>query len=289
MKTIGETIKEIRIGKNLTREDLASDTVSLSTIKRIENDAINTSFINLQSILHTLNIDFEEFNFIRNNYNLMDNEQLTYDFRKLTSVSVDSKEIEKLVPRYERYLENHDDLEIANRLAFLKALIVLNQTNDLEKAASYVSHIWDNLEQLDNWYWADIQILSNIFFTFPIDTAQFIVELLLDKLDNYKTFKNADRLYIALRINYLQVLMLNHQFEKAYASIDATIELAKEKKFFLQWANAIGKKGILLHRLEMPGGEEYIAKAKRIWETLDEPKYIEDLDHDIELFLSKSQ
>ncbi|MBK1962921.1 Rgg/GadR/MutR family transcriptional regulator [Listeria ivanovii] len=284
MKTVGETIKEIRTSKNLTMESLCSETLSLSTIKRIENDTINTSFINLENILLKLNISFDEFTYIRNNYNLSTKKQLIFEFRELTSVSVDIEQIKKLISKYKTYLDDNSDNEINNYLKFLKALLVINQTTKLGEATPLVESIWVSLENLDNWYWNDIQILSNIFFIFPMNEAESIVELLLERIKKYDTFNNSDRLYIALMLNYIQVLLLNNNFKKAYQLVDKAILYAKDKKLYLHWANAIAKKGIIEKKLGYPNADTYITEAKQILNVIQEPKYIEDLNRDIKHF-----
>ncbi|MBK1997122.1 helix-turn-helix domain-containing protein [Listeria ivanovii subsp. londoniensis] len=284
MKTVGETIKEIRTSKNLTMESLCSETLSLSTIKRIENDTINTSFINLENILLKLNISFDEFTYIRNNYNLSTKKQLIFEFRELTSVSVDIEQIKKLISKYKTYLDDNSDNEINNYLKFLKALLVINQTTKLGEATLLVESIWVSLENLDNWYWNDIQILSNIFFIFPMNEAESIVELLLERIKKYDTFNNSDRLYIALMLNYIQVLLLNNNLKKAYQLVDKAILYAKDKKLYLHWANAIAKKGIIEKKLGYPNADTYITEAKQILNVIQEPKYIEDLNRDIKHF-----
>ncbi|MBC1339626.1 helix-turn-helix domain-containing protein [Listeria innocua] len=286
MYTTGETIKKIRTSKNLTRESLCSNMLSVATLKRIEKDAINTSFSNLEYILQQLNVSFDEFIFIRNNYQLPQKKQLIFEFRELTSVSVDRDHIESLISKYKIYLQDCDDKEISNRLYFLKALQVINQTNDLKQGTALVEHIWSSLEPLDNWYWADLQILSNIFYIFPMQEAESIVELLLERVSKYESFNNSERLYIALLLNYIQVLMLNKNYHKAYSLIDKAISFAKKKKMYLHWANAIGKKGLLEKILQYANGDLYITEAKKILKAIQEPKYIEDLEEEIHIFLS---
>ncbi|MBC2262712.1 hypothetical protein HCB45_14210 [Listeria sp. FSL L7-0091] len=65
------------------------------------------------------------------------------------AISVDRKHIESLISKYKTYLQNFDDKEISNRLYFLKALLVINQTKDLTQGTPLVEHIWSSLEKLD--------------------------------------------------------------------------------------------------------------------------------------------
>ncbi|EAD8602516.1 hypothetical protein AF306_14995, partial [Listeria monocytogenes] len=97
---------------------------------------------------------------------------------------------------------------------------------------------------------------------------------------------NSERLYIALLLNYIQVLMLNENYHKAYSLVDKAIAFAKNKKMYLHWANAIAKKGLLEKILHYTNGDLYIDQAKQILKVIQEPKYLEDLEQDIHTFLS---
>lgn len=62
MKT-GELIRQLRLKKGLTQEDLATKTdVSARTIQRIENSEVEARSFTLQSIAAALDVDFETLN-----------------------------------------------------------------------------------------------------------------------------------------------------------------------------------------------------------------------------------
>jgi transcriptional regulator with XRE-family HTH domain len=60
--TIGQFIKETRLRKGLTQEELAEKTdISVRTIQRIENGEVDPRSFTLQTIASVLEINFEEF------------------------------------------------------------------------------------------------------------------------------------------------------------------------------------------------------------------------------------
>ncbi|MFD0748699.1 DUF4870 domain-containing protein [Mucilaginibacter calamicampi] len=66
MKT-GEFIRELRLKKGMTQEDLAAKTdVSARTIQRIENSEVDARAYTLQSIAAALEVDFETLNSVGN-------------------------------------------------------------------------------------------------------------------------------------------------------------------------------------------------------------------------------
>lgn len=67
MKT-GEKIKELRIKKSMTQEDLADKTdLSVRTIQRIESGEVDPRMYTLSAIAKALEIEVEEFNETENN------------------------------------------------------------------------------------------------------------------------------------------------------------------------------------------------------------------------------
>ncbi len=57
VKAVGELLRDIRISRNLTIEQLANMTgLEYSQISRIERGKINTSVVHIILILHTLNV-----------------------------------------------------------------------------------------------------------------------------------------------------------------------------------------------------------------------------------------
>ena len=59
--TIGKIIRDARIAKAMTQEELAAKTdISVRTIQRIENDEVDPRSYTLQTIANVLGIDYEE-------------------------------------------------------------------------------------------------------------------------------------------------------------------------------------------------------------------------------------
>jgi len=75
--SIGKFIKEQRLGKGMTQEDLAVKTdVSTRTIQRIENDEVDARAYTLQNIATALEIDFAVLNAF--NYRVPEKEHQEY-------------------------------------------------------------------------------------------------------------------------------------------------------------------------------------------------------------------
>ena len=61
--SLGQKIKEIRLERGLTQNQLADETsITLRTIQRIENNEVKPSFHSLKELSRVLEIDFSELN-----------------------------------------------------------------------------------------------------------------------------------------------------------------------------------------------------------------------------------
>lgn len=66
--TLGQAIKELRLKKGLTQEELATNTdIQVRTIQRIENDIVNARSYTIQRIAKALDVNFEKLNNSQNN------------------------------------------------------------------------------------------------------------------------------------------------------------------------------------------------------------------------------
>ena len=82
MKT-GKLIKELRIKKGMTQEELADKTeLSARTIQRIENGEVDPRAYTLQMIAQALEVDFSLFTQLRNK---LDNLESAFDETKLSA------------------------------------------------------------------------------------------------------------------------------------------------------------------------------------------------------------
>ena len=103
-------------------------------------------------------------------------------------------------------------------LIYEALLLVLK--NDYSAASNKVLKIWSRLEKYDNWYLNDIRLINSILYLFPIDTAESIVDLALNRLKNYEDFRNLNQLSTNLQINYILLLIDNKKINTALNEIE---------------------------------------------------------------------
>ncbi|EAF7771931.1 hypothetical protein AWV82_14565, partial [Listeria monocytogenes] len=163
----------------------------------------------------------------------------------------------------------------------LNAIIAIEQEDNFFKATAIVTPIWDRISKQNDWYWEDIQIMSHIFFMFEQETALNICKELFTKLNNYRNFQNADRLEISALLNISTMLLDKGQLQESEKYLNKCIILAEEKKYFIQWAYALGTKGILKTlSSNNKEGQKLMKQSIHILQTLNQPKLSKSIQSD---------
>ncbi|EAC8616805.1 Rgg/GadR/MutR family transcriptional regulator [Listeria monocytogenes] len=272
MKSTGMTIKEIRVSKNIKQEEIYSGLISRNVLWQIENDKIRTNYEILKEILNRLNVSFSEFLYIQNNFKSAPIQELESRYNAIyTSIELDV--LINLKKDMEAYLEFHPSNPLLTDLVkCLSAIIAIEQEDNFAKATEIVTPIWDRISKQNDWYWEDIQIMSHIFYMFEQETALNICKELFSKLNNYRNFHNADRLEISTLLNISTMLLDKGQLKESEQYLNNCITLAEEKKYFIQWAYALGTKGILKTMTNnKEDGTKLMNQSVHILETINQP------------------
>ncbi|EAF4459202.1 Rgg/GadR/MutR family transcriptional regulator [Listeria monocytogenes serotype 1/2a] len=272
MKTTGMTIKEIRVSKNIKQEEIYTNLISRNVLWQIENDKIRTNYEVLKEILIRLNISFEEFLYVQNNYKSTPLQELQNRYNLIyTSIEVDI--LINLKKDIDAFLEYHPKQPLLQDLKkCLNAIIEIEQHDNFTRATQIVSPIWERISKQNDWYWEDIQIMSHIFYMFNHETALNICKELFSKLNNYRNFPNADRLEISTLLNIATMLLDKNNLTESEIYLNKCISLAAEKNYFIQWAYAIGTKGILNSlNNNQQAGQKLLNQAIHILDTLNQP------------------
>ncbi|EKB1221448.1 hypothetical protein ONC83_003021 [Listeria monocytogenes] len=128
----------------------------------------------------------------------------------------------------------------------------------------------------DELYLTDIKILASIFYIFPEETAINIAKKVNIELKNYQKFEDTTRLQISILLNTSSFLLIHNKLEQSKIFIENVLELSKQNKYYLQWAVAQGKKGIILYLLQKEDYNPYIQRCYKLLNLMDEPRQLQD-------------
>ncbi|WP_270996083.1 helix-turn-helix domain-containing protein [Listeria seeligeri] len=275
MKSIGETLKYIRTSKNLTQKDVYTNIISRASYQNFESDKQTPNIAILYKLLHILGMTIEEFFFIKNNKKLDERGELKYLYDQINT-SLEKEKINNLIHKNYTYLLKNNDFEIYDLTKCLEAVSILQKSDDFKQAKEIVSYIWANKMKQDELYLTDIKILASIFFIFPEDTALNIAKRVNNELKTYQKFENTTRLQISILLNTSSFLMIHNRTKEAELFLNDVIKIAKQHKYYLQWAVALGKKGIVRYIQNQTDYKTYIEKCSQLLQIMDEPLQHQD-------------
>ncbi|EAC6175288.1 helix-turn-helix transcriptional regulator [Listeria monocytogenes] len=275
MKSIGQTLKYIRTSKNLTQKDVYTNIVSRASYQNFESNKQTPNIAILNNLLHVLGMSIDEFFFIKNDRKLDQRAELKYLYDQINT-SLEKEKITNLINKNYDYLQNNTDYEIYDLTKCLEAVIVLQESDNFNQAKEIVSYIWESKMKQDELYLTDIKILASIFYIFPEETAINIAKKVNTELKNYQKFEDTTRLQISMLLNTSSFLLIHNKLEQSKIFIENVLELSKQNNYYLQWAVAQGKKGIIHYLLQKEDYSPYIKKCHKLLKLMEEPRQLQD-------------
>lgn len=220
MSNFGKTIHNLRTRRKMTQQELAQDLFDRSTISKIENNELSTTYENEIKLITRLGLTPNEFEYISNSYQVGTKNQLLYRFLNLDD-NVDQEEINVLLQDC-LFVKNDEDIK---RIAIiLKSLLLIN--NAAAHARELVQPIWFNyLHNIEIFTITAITILNSILFAFDYQTANEIITKIITNLDNRYPFMK--ELKANTLINQAIIQMKERQFKSAISILNGLQPLLK--------------------------------------------------------------
>ena len=224
MSNFGKTIHNLRTRRKMTQQELAQNLFDRSTISKIENNELSTTYENEIKLITRLGLTPNEFEYISNSYQVGTKDQLLYRFLNLDD-NVDQEEINGLLQDC-LFVKNDEDIK---RIAIiLKSLLLINNAaaHAHAHARELVQPIWFNyLRNIEVFTITDISILNSILFAFDYQTANEIITKIITNLDNRYPFMK--ELKANTLINQAIIQMKERQFKSAISILNSLQPLLK--------------------------------------------------------------
>ncbi|MBC2200592.1 hypothetical protein HCX59_04970 [Listeria welshimeri] len=200
-KSLGHTLKEIRINCNLKERDVYETIMSRAHLYQIEKNQQMPSWGIVTSILQKFTMSLAEFEYIHNNYQLDSIQQVIQDFKAIKT-STNSHAINALIGKINSLIKNEKNDFLMDVSYVLKALNTFQQEQNFKRSREIVKPVWNRLEKKDAWFYNDLLLITNILYAFDDLTIQHIFERLLVYINKYKNFNTSKELYINIHYNY---------------------------------------------------------------------------------------
>lgn len=281
MKNYGQTLKTIREDLLLTQIDMSAGIMSQSNYSKVEKGEIDIPFSKMIDLLNRLGMSVDEFLYIHRDYTKNPGNQL----KRLNQLNAGDKQ--SILKNMNELKSEQNLSKRGQELLLIYEALLLVLKNDYSAASNKVLKIWSRLEKYDNWYLNDIRLINSILYLFPIDTAESIVDLALNRLKNYEDFRNLNQLSTNLQINYILLLIDNKKINTALNEIEKLISFCIEKKLFKYLGVCYVRKGIILDNLKKKDSSYWYKKGFDLLEETYNQDLIPELKNEIEHYTTR--
>lgn len=262
---------------------ICNNLFSRTTLSKIENNQVNPSLLLSISILRRLDVSYDEFLYIQNDYSLPPKQNIVNKFKNVSN-NLEDNCLEDLISLCSNYLEQCDDFLVEDILHIVQAMILLRKKNSFNESKTLVMPVWERLQNLENWFLDEIYIINNIFFLFDSNTGTTMIKRALKSIERYSSYQNIYTLKIALTLNLIYLKLFNNKDYLASTVVDETIQYCKSIKRYDLMAIAYIRKGILNPSLDKKNNEN-ITYGLSILRILKLDSILIEMEKEIEQFM----
>ncbi|MGL9756318.1 hypothetical protein [Enterococcus sp. DIV0197] len=217
MKNYGETIRTIRLKKNMPQKVLYQDILSKSYAIRLEQGKHDISFYLLLKILARFPMEIDEFLYIHQNYQESETEWFYEEFSKRGN-QTDSTALFSLKEHYlKTYTEHSADHPWKLQLdARLDQLVYYQETNKLTKdsvSLQTTTKIKQTLSSIQSWTIEDFRFFANTLDLLDSTDRVLYFQSILPAMDRYKNFEKARNVICVLLVNAIHELIEDFHIE----------------------------------------------------------------------------
>ncbi|WP_059141492.1 helix-turn-helix domain-containing protein [Paenilisteria newyorkensis] len=226
MKTIGQTIREIRIMKGMKQKDFSEFTQA--AIANIESSRKNITLNKLLSILKDFKMTLREFDYIRNDYALSPTENLFFDFTNVKN-SIDREQGDELLEKISSHLVKYPTDFIAYCLYVVEDVILkITAQNSYEVDSPEAFQIWSELYGRVAWTYQEVYIMSKLFFVFPVELGTSVIKRIEREMANYVEFLKDIHFDATFYTNVGKYYVHKHQFNLGKKYLNLALPLCKK-------------------------------------------------------------
>lgn len=282
MKPAGETIKEIRIMKNLRQQDFTE--LSQAAIASIESKKRNITIDKLQSILNDFNMSLREFEYIRNDYSFFPTDKIFFEFTSIKN-SIERKAGSKLIKEMETHLEkNPTDFIIYCMYVIEDVFLKISEKNSYNIESPESFQIWSTLYNRPKWTYQEIFIMSKLFYVYPFEIATKVIRRIEKEMAKYLDFLKEINFDCTFYLNVGKFFIHNKELILAKSYLSKVLPLCKKHDKIILEIDAEAHLAIISHLNGDKNAHLLVADKIDLYKRLNRPNLAHDLETDWNTF-----
>ena len=274
----GKILRQIRLNKGLTQEEVCGEFLDRSYLARIEGNQTNPSFEKIDYIFKQLGLSYGEFEYLCNDYHVDLRAKIIKEFHNYIQFPVPST-ADMLTKKCEIILGSQpEDLFIQKIRQILKQTNAPNIETQTERIQIISNIIWNDLSRQDEWYLQDIELLSNSLYHYPLEQIEILSQLVIKRLQKYENFVKSKELEWNLLANISVIYLRNGRKQDALKISSKNLVIAQAVKRYDFYAQSLIRVGICTRQNDL------IIRGIEILEVFHEKQLLESMKSEIEEF-----
>ena len=212
MKDFGKAFRKIRKDRNMSQEDARKDIIPRSTLSDFERGKIDIKLSSFYFLIRNLNVSFQEFWYIVNNYDLTDFEKI---WGEATTLYYDGKlnDLKALLLVMDSKKEAGGTYEELEYL-MLKNLVG-TKDSDFELTPKEKGIIIDHLMSNKAWTSYELVLYGNVLNSFDVKTIRTLSDEVLRRTSLYRSIPQNRVAIIRLLFNTISEMLGGDDLESA--------------------------------------------------------------------------
>lgn len=213
-KRLGATLHQIRINKRLSQTQVCADKFTQPTLANIEKGNIRTSYENCIHIASQLNMGLDELNYLVNDSKNTPVEEINSLMRGFSDAYTKERfeQIQKLCLKYYKKTGTQAFKQLHKLVSARKIYI---ETFDINRSRKLILELWDELKEMDKWYFFELRLLASVFLALPYESAIAVARQAITDLETYNQIFETREIQVKFLINAALLSNMEHRHNEA--------------------------------------------------------------------------
>lgn len=208
----GQTLSSIRKNKNIPINEIIGDHLTRSAYSRFAAGKTNTSIDNFAYMLYHLHVSFEEFNYIKNQYEPDKYHLLLKDAQEATH-QYNISQLIKIMNKFKSYAEVTNDMEPYHLYCIVK--LTINKLNNEPYDQQAKSIITNYLTHCESWSHYELVLFNNVMFIFDLNLIIVMKKKVIHNLEKYQNLRSYGSESFRVLINILTMFLDQEHINQA--------------------------------------------------------------------------
>lgn len=224
----GEALQQVRKDKKMSQKELSAGILGRSHLSQIENNVYFPSYDKMFQFLDRLNITFEEFLFVKTEYQNDFKQQLKMDISEAANLN-DFVKLEELAELSNQAYGRTNNITYRHYELISRALITYQEKMEItDEMIQFVLPIKDYLLSKDSWYLYELKLFNNIIFALSVEDAVMFAHRAMKRLHIFRSFTQHQHTEQHIYFNLSNLCLEHHDFKNAQFFSQKAIDLAQK-------------------------------------------------------------